>query len=729
MRYIFALLFAVSLALGQQLDLKSQSRNADFSTHAFIKPWVIGTSLPATCSVGDAFFDSDATAGQNVYVCTATNTWTLSSGAISGLTASRALQSDGSGNVAVSSVTSTELGYLSGVTSGIQGQIDGKAAASHTHAAGDITSGQLAIAQGGTGQTTAQGAIDALVPSQSGKTRYVLGTDGTNSAWVLPIPSHTIASPPASPYTGLVVVFTDAANASDCTTGGGSAAALCRYNGSAYVALGGSGGGGGLGDPGANGVVVRTALNTTTARTLTAGTGVVVTNGSGVGGNPTFAADTAVMLGRAQAQAGSDLRCVPASASGANYTCAMSPTLTAYTDGAVIEFEPDVSSSAGAITLNVDALGSRNVKQSDGTTDPGASALVAGRQVPLRYDGSVWRMGVVGSGGGGMGDPGANGMMARTALNTSTARTLTGTSNEIGVTNGDGVSGNPTFALSSTLDLSGKTSTKPSKTGTTPPATCAVGETFIDTDATASSQWLVCTATNTWTAQGDSGGGMSTDWMDQTKVFLRDDFFGGGTGANPGFWSELQWRSTGSATGTYGVVASESNHPGIFRITTTATSGNWQFLGLEGNGGTSGGFTYTDAANGAQDHLFVVRPVDAGGKYAIGFLKGDFDSDEGIYLAYDSAIDTNWMFCTSYGSTPTRTDSGVAFVANAWVKVRIISDTSGYVKIRVNSTTSSNINSTLPDTAISPGIYVKTNSAAARSIDIDFYAGMSTLTR
>jgi hypothetical protein len=177
------------------------------------------------------------------------------------------------------------------------------------------------------------------------------------------------------------------------------------------------------------------------------------------------------------------------------------------------------------------------------------------------------------------------------------------------------------------------------------------------------------------------------------------------------------------------VVASESNHPGIFRITTTATSGNWQFLGLEGNGGTSGGFTYTDAANGAQDHLFVVRPVDAGGKYAIGFLKGDFDSDEGIYLAYDSAIDTNWMFCTSYGSTPTRTDSGVAFVANAWVKVRIISDTSGYVKIRVNSTTSSNINSTLPDTAISPGIYVKTNSAAARSIDIDFYAGMSTLTR
>lgn len=81
------------------------------------------------------------------------------------------------------------------------------------------------------------------------------------------------------------------------------------------------------------------------------------------------------------------------------------------------------------------------------------------------------------------------------------------------------------------------------------------------------------------------------------------------------------------------------------------------------------------------------------------------------------------------GLTPTRTDSGVPFVAGAWVAVGILSDTVGYVKIRVNSTTSANINATLPDTAGTPGIYVKTNSAAARSIDIDFYAGTATITR
>jgi hypothetical protein len=46
----------------------------------------------------------------------------------SDLTASRALVSDGSGKVAVSDVTSTELGYLDGVTSAVQTQLDAKIA-------------------------------------------------------------------------------------------------------------------------------------------------------------------------------------------------------------------------------------------------------------------------------------------------------------------------------------------------------------------------------------------------------------------------------------------------------------------------------------------------------------------------------------------------------------------------------------------------------------------------
>ena len=56
----------------------------------------------------------------------ATITGGASTIASSNLTASRALQSNGSGKVEVSDVTTTELGYLDGVTSAIQTQLDAK---------------------------------------------------------------------------------------------------------------------------------------------------------------------------------------------------------------------------------------------------------------------------------------------------------------------------------------------------------------------------------------------------------------------------------------------------------------------------------------------------------------------------------------------------------------------------------------------------------------------------
>jgi hypothetical protein len=39
-----------------------------------------GTALPASCSVGDQYFKTDAAAGQNLYFCTGVNTWTQMSG-------------------------------------------------------------------------------------------------------------------------------------------------------------------------------------------------------------------------------------------------------------------------------------------------------------------------------------------------------------------------------------------------------------------------------------------------------------------------------------------------------------------------------------------------------------------------------------------------------------------------------------------------------------------------
>lgn len=96
----------------------------------------------------------------------------------SNLTANRALISNDSGKVAVSAVTSTELGYLDGVTSNIQTQLDGKSNTSHTHKyAGSSSAGGSATSAVKLDTSTAGSATQPVYFSD-GKpvaTTYTLG--------------------------------------------------------------------------------------------------------------------------------------------------------------------------------------------------------------------------------------------------------------------------------------------------------------------------------------------------------------------------------------------------------------------------------------------------------------------------------------------------------------------------------------------------------------------------
>jgi len=75
-----------------------------------------------------------------------------------------------------------------------------------------------------------------------------------------------------------------------------------------------------------------------------------------------------------------------------------------------------------------------------------------------------------------------NGILTQTAADTFTGRTITGTSNEISLSNGDGVSGNPTISLPSTIDLGGKTSLEIPNSAA--PTVDAAGEIAFDTTVT-----------------------------------------------------------------------------------------------------------------------------------------------------------------------------------------------------------------------------------------------------
>lgn len=60
----------------------------DASGAATTKPVKSGITAPATCAIGELFYDTDAVAGSNLFGCTALNTWTLLGGSYTLPTAS-----------------------------------------------------------------------------------------------------------------------------------------------------------------------------------------------------------------------------------------------------------------------------------------------------------------------------------------------------------------------------------------------------------------------------------------------------------------------------------------------------------------------------------------------------------------------------------------------------------------------------------------------------------------
>lgn len=153
------------------------------------------------------------------------------------LTAERAVISDASGKVAVSNVTTTELGYLSGVTSAVQDQLDGKQADlgyTPLNKAGDAWLGD----QSANGyKVTNLAAPEA--PNDAAR-KIDLDNAISNLNWqedVLDIQVDNTLDPGATPATGDRYVITDAANlnANFGTIAGLEDDDIVQYDGTQFV--------------------------------------------------------------------------------------------------------------------------------------------------------------------------------------------------------------------------------------------------------------------------------------------------------------------------------------------------------------------------------------------------------------------------------------------------------------------------------------------------------------
>ena len=174
------------------------------------------------------------------------------------LTASRALVSDGSGDVSVSAVTSTEIGYLDGVSSAIQTQLDGKASSTYvpttitvadestdttcfplfvTAATGDLApkSGSNLAFDSNTGALTATSFVGNLTGNVTGNTSGSSGSTTGNAATATALATGREISL-AGDVTASGVSFDGTGNISLSTTIAANSVALSTDTTGNYVA-------------------------------------------------------------------------------------------------------------------------------------------------------------------------------------------------------------------------------------------------------------------------------------------------------------------------------------------------------------------------------------------------------------------------------------------------------------------------------------------------------------
>ena len=133
------------------------------------------------------------------------------------------------------------------------------------------------IANGGTGQTTATAAINALLPSQTGNSGEYLTTDGTNVSWssaagLIRIPQILTSGTSYTPPTGCTKIYVEAVGGGQGGTNG----------------LPGPFGGGSDGVGGTSGGFSAKFFSVTSTTTFTMAIGAAGTAGGGNGGNTTF---------------------------------------------------------------------------------------------------------------------------------------------------------------------------------------------------------------------------------------------------------------------------------------------------------------------------------------------------------------------------------------------------------------------------------------------------------
>lgn len=229
----------------------------------------------------------------------------------------------------------------------------------------------------------------------------------------------------------------------------------------------------------------------------------------------------------------------------------------------------------------------------------------------------------------------STGLAARTAANTWAQRTITGTANEITVTNGNGVSGDPTLSLPSALTFTGKTVTggeyaSPTFSGTIAGSPTASGTWTFSTTGTAEN--VIITSTDAGAIQAP----LLVLYRDSASPAV-DDVLGR---------VELRGRDAGANTVVYAAFTAQA-----YDVASGSASGRFIFQTLKDGTVNTRGYL--------QEGFVIGSP--AGGDKGAGTINAQAVYDDGVILTDyvpDAYMDGDYSVTDYDNRVPPRRDGG-----------------------------------------------------------------------